>query len=113
MARLREICSLQAVPRGGLRHAAELAAETAGLEPTTQLLVSEIVRFDNEVRCWLLDGHVVTLATYEGTADLDATRAFAAGAAGHAALPTCVLDIGLVRDGDWPSSRRTRPGVPA
>ena len=79
-----------------------LAAETAGLEADRQLLVSEVVHFENEVRCWILDGEVLSLSAYEGACDEASAHAFASGVAAHPALPeTCVVDIGVVRDRGW------------
>ncbi len=80
----------------------ELRAESGGLEPDTLVLVSDVVIYDGEVRCWVLDGKVVTAATYEGEADLDQARAFAEAVARHPAIPpVCVLDVGEVFNRGW------------
>ena len=78
----------------------QLATETRGLEPDVVLVVSEPVAFTAEVRCFVLDGEVVTAACYEGRADIDGARAFAGSFASDAPLPaTTVLDIGRTERG--------------
>jgi hypothetical protein len=81
----------------------ELQDETRGLEPETLLLASEIVKFTAEVRAFVLDGRVETLAAYEGTSvDLDAARALVCQVVGGARLPrTCVLDVGPILGRAW------------
>ncbi len=81
---------------------ADLIAELRGLEPTTELLVSEIVDLDAEARSWVLDGDVLSIACYEGDADLGAARALATAAARETEVPSpCVIDVGLTRDRGW------------
>jgi hypothetical protein len=80
----------------------ELRDAAQGLEPDTLVLVSETVFFDGEVRCWILDGQVVTAATYEGDVDLGEASAFAVEVARHPAVPpVCVLDVGLIHNRGW------------
>jgi hypothetical protein len=83
----------------------ELAAGARGLPDDTALMASEVVAFTAEVRCWVLEGEVLTLACYEGEADepaLEAARKLAAEAAGDAAVPSpCVLDLGFVAGRGW------------
>ncbi|MBP9203043.1 MAG: ATP-grasp domain-containing protein [Kofleriaceae bacterium] len=83
----------------------ELAAGARGLPDDTALMASEVVVFTAEVRCWVLEGEVLTLACYEGEADepaLEAARKLAAEAAGDAAVPSpCVLDLGFVAGRGW------------
>jgi hypothetical protein len=45
-----------------------LAEQTNGLESTTRVLASEIVSFEAEVRAFVLDAQVMSLAVYEGSA---------------------------------------------
>lgn len=78
-----------------------LLTETHGLEQDARLFVSEPVTFSAEVRCFVLDGDVVTAACYEGAADIVAARAFARAFVADAPLPTTsVLDVGMV-NGAW------------
>lgn len=80
-----------------------LREETRGLEPDTLLIASEIVEFENEVRCFVLAGEVVTLAAYEGEVPvLDAARQLATRVAASSLVPrTCVLDVGRMRGRGW------------
>ncbi len=80
----------------------ELAAECEGLDPNVGLLVSEPVEFLAEARSFILDGRVLDCAIYEGNADVDDARGFAAVVAREACVPRAVaLDVGLLRDGRW------------
>jgi hypothetical protein len=80
----------------------DLVGELHGLEPTTELLVSEIVELEAEARSWVLDGEVVAIACYEGDADLVPARVLATAAAREPAIPSpCVIDVGLTRDRGW------------
>jgi hypothetical protein len=82
--------------------AADLAAEARGLEADTALLSSEIVTFVAEARSWLLGGEVLSIACYEGNADLTAARELAAAAGREAEMTfPCVLDLGLTTDHGW------------
>lgn len=79
----------------------EIEMATEGLEPSTLTLVSDAVTFDSEVRCWILDGQILSLAAYEGVLVSGALE-FASEVAAHPLLPaTYVLDIGFVRDRGW------------
>jgi hypothetical protein len=80
----------------------ELSAEARGLEPETELIASEVVSFTVEARAWLLDGQVLSIACYEGEADLVGACSVAAEAAVGAVVPSpCVLDLGLLDDLGW------------
>lgn len=71
-----------------------LAAETDGLAADTMLLVSEVVPFFSELRCWVLDGEIVAIAAYEGSCDLQAACVFAGSIARDPLWPEVfVLDI--------------------
>lgn len=81
---------------------ADLSGELKGLEPTTQLLVSEIVELTAEARSWVLDGEVLSIACYEGDADLASARTLATETAPATLVPSsCVIDVGLTRDRGW------------
>jgi ATP-grasp domain-containing protein len=78
-----------------------LLAETEGLESEAQLMVSDVVDFEAEVRCFILNGRVRTAACYEGQADVRDATAFADGLAATVPLPaTVVLDVGHT-DAGW------------
>jgi hypothetical protein len=83
--------------------AQELLDEARGLEQETLVLASEIVVFTAEVRAFVLDGVVVTLAAYEGRdVAVDDARSFASRAAATRLLPrTCVLDVGPIYGRSW------------
>jgi hypothetical protein len=81
-----------------------LLDECRGLEDTTPIMMSEVVPFTAEARTFVLDGHVMTCAVYEGTADHEAATRFATLFVDHhkGKLPqTCVLDFGCVASGEW------------
>ena len=79
-----------------------LAAECKGLEPGTQIVVSEVVDFVAEARSFILDGRVLDVAVYEGEAALDDARVLLDEVSQSALLPaTCVLDLGFIRDRGW------------
>ena len=80
----------------------DLLAETHGLEPDAALVISEVVAFTAEVRAWILDGAVLSIACYEGTADLADARTLATAAAEDPRAPAaCVIDVGLTPDRGW------------
>lgn len=80
----------------------QLEAETAGLDTTASLIVSDPIDIIAEARSFILDGKVLDCSFYEGTADLQAARAFASSVATHTDLPrVVVLDVGLLRNGQW------------
>ena len=82
--------------------AAALELECRGLEPSTQVLTSEILPIVAEARTFVLEGRVVTSAVYEGKADDAEPREMAAQVAAEVALPsTCVVDLALVQDRGW------------
>jgi hypothetical protein len=80
----------------------DLADALRGAEPTTELLVSEIIDLDCEVRCWTLAGEVLSIACYEGDADLDEARELASIVTYDYGVPSpCVIDMGRTRDRGW------------
>ena len=80
----------------------DLIGELRGLEPTTELLVSEIVEFEAEARSWVLDGEVLSIACYEDDGDLVPAGALASAAGREPVVPSpCVIDVGLTRDRGW------------
>jgi hypothetical protein len=82
--------------------AADLLGEGRGLEPETALIVSEIVTFVAEARCWLLGAEVLSVACYEGDADIALARELAATIGGDPSMVSpCVVDLGLTDDRGW------------
>ena len=86
------------IPSRVYASAGDLHAAARGAEPDTALIVSEIVELVAEVRAWILDGEVLSLAAYEGNAPLDEARAFAATVP---CISPCVVDVGLTDAGEW------------
>jgi ATP-grasp domain, R2K clade family 2 len=81
---------------------ADLATECKGLESGTRVLVSEVVAFLAEARCFLLRDEVQDVAVYEGEASLDGATVLMQQVAKSELLPeACVLDIGLIADRGW------------
>jgi hypothetical protein len=79
-----------------------LRAETHGLAPDTEVIVSEIVRFVAEARGFALDGAVKACAIYEGFGSRDDAARAATRVLATVELPrTCVVDVGLLEDGRW------------
>lgn len=79
-----------------------LRRECEGLEDDTPVLVSEIVEFVAEARCFVLNGKVKTCAVYEGVADTDEAARFIQRMAESTELPaSCVIDAGLLAGGGW------------
>jgi hypothetical protein len=92
----------QVVHRSGLRVSTG-SARRSPLEQETLVLASEIVVFTAEVRAFVLDGEVVTLAAYEGRdVAVDDALSFASRVAATGLLPsTCVLDVGPIHGRSW------------
>ncbi|MEM7032337.1 MAG: ATP-grasp domain-containing protein [Chloroflexota bacterium] len=81
---------------------AELLAECKGLEPNTQLLVSEVVNFTAEARAFVLENSVKTCAIYEGVGDVNEAAQFVLAFAQENPLPkTCVIDVGCLENRNW------------
>ena len=80
----------------------ELRLECRGLEPDTEVIVSQITNFTVEARCFVLDGTPQTCAVYEGAGDANGAIRFVAELASTVPLPeTCVLDTGLIDGQEW------------
>ncbi|WP_342378170.1 ATP-grasp domain-containing protein [Myxococcus stipitatus] len=79
-----------------------LLAECRGLDPKTLVLSSEVVDLRAEARAWVLDGHVVTCALYEGEGHVSTARSFLDTVARQTRLPpACVLDAAWVEGSGW------------
>ena len=83
--------------------AKDVQTECKDLEDTTRVLVSEIVKVNCEARCFVLDGHVLDCAIYEGNeSNRESAIEFANKAAASLVLPeTCVMDIGYFQGKGW------------
>jgi len=80
----------------------ELENECSGLNEYTCLFASEIVAFDNELRCFILKDRVETISAYEGDADIDSAMAFvnsflADDINRRLLVDTYVLDVGFIQ----------------
>jgi hypothetical protein len=65
-------------------------------------MISEVMRFNAEVRCFILDNKVLDAAVYEGAADREEAIGFATELTRALALPgAVVLDIGMVPGKGW------------
>ena len=80
----------------------KLDEECRGLSPSTAIIVAEVVPLTAEVRSFVLDGHVLDAAVYEGAAEIgDATR-FIVELTKAMPLPlTVVVDVGFVVGRGW------------
>ena len=75
----------------------DLASECDGLEGATQLLVSEVVVFEAEFRCFVLNQVVLDVAAYEGEGDLGDVTEFVAALSRRVVLPSAVVvDVGRI-----------------
>jgi len=79
---------------------AELEDECKGLEPSISLISSDVVDFQSEARCFVLNGEVLDCAAYEGEADRAQVSSFALQLAAAMTLPAAVVvDVGRLADG--------------
>ena len=82
--------------------AAELAAECRGLDHQSLILVSEPVTFTAEARCFVLEGHVLDCALYEGQADTTAAASATMDLLRDVQVPRAVVvDMGLIPERGW------------
>lgn len=80
----------------------DLAAECRGLPQETAVFVAETVTLTAEVRSFVLDGHVLDAAVYEGNAALADANAFITELVQRVELPrSVVVDVGFVADRGW------------
>ena len=79
---------------------AELEDECKGLESSTSLLSSDVVDFQSEARCFVLNGEVLDCAAYEGEVDGAHVSSFTQRLAAAMTLPPAVVvDVGRLADG--------------
>jgi hypothetical protein len=72
-------------------------AECEGLAAETAILISEIVEFTAEARCFVLEDRVLDCAVYEGHGDPDAAASFAREVIEAISGPrSYVIDVGLI-----------------
>jgi ATP-grasp domain, R2K clade family 2 len=82
--------------------AAELAEECRGLPAETAVFLSETVKLNAEVRCFVLDGRVLDAAIYEGAADIAEAIRFVLELIKAVPLPRAVVvDVGLIAARGW------------
>jgi len=80
----------------------ELVIECRGLEPESELIVSEIVTLVAEARAWVLEGEVVSIACYEGDSSTNDAAALVREVATSTLVPAaCVIDVALTTDRGW------------
>ncbi len=80
----------------------ELSDVSSGMQPTSELLVSEPVCFVAEVRSFVLDGEILDAALYEGVASLEDARDFIRQLVAAVPQPRAVvIDVGLLADNSW------------
>lgn len=78
----------------------EIEAECAGLDPESPLIVSEVVTFQAEARCFVLGGSVLDGAAYEGSMDLKEVAAFVRDLGSSMNFPhALVVDVGQTPSG--------------
>lgn len=81
---------------------AAVQRECQGLESELQVLVAEVVSFQAEARCFVLDGRVLTSSIYAGSGDPAAAQEFATRLVASLELPkTCVADVGFIAGRGW------------
>jgi hypothetical protein len=81
---------------------AELVAECSGLSSDTTIFLSEPVAFSAEARTFVLDGHVLDAAVYEGQREASGAEAFVAALTHAMSLPrSVVVDVGFIDSRGW------------
>ena len=82
----------------------ELLTKLEGLDGEEQLITSDVISIEAEVRSFILNGAICDLALYEGRADLSGARTFVNEflSESNAELPSAyVLDVGFNSDDSW------------
>lgn len=82
----------------------ELCEECRQLDGSTKVMISEIISIVSEARAFILNGHIMSLALYEGNNDLDLAKDFLEEFINEniSLLPkTCVIDLGYIIDKGW------------
>ncbi len=80
----------------------ELAAECRGLTPDTAVFTSEPVTLIAEARTFVIEGHVLDAAVYEGKADVVGVGTFVTRMTQIMPLPhTVVVDVGFIDGRGW------------
>ncbi|MEZ0372447.1 MAG: ATP-grasp domain-containing protein [Candidatus Sericytochromatia bacterium] len=82
--------------------AAAVRRATKGLKADTQLLVSDIVSFTSEYRCWCLQGQVLTTACYRGPGQSPDPSAWVTDLLqAYQLFAPMVVDVGFIPDQGW------------
>jgi hypothetical protein len=82
----------------------EFELKNSELEDEQQLICSEIIQVDKEVRAFILDKEIMDLAFYEGEGKIEAPKRFIEDFLNNTGLDlpkTFVLDIGYNSQKDW------------
>jgi hypothetical protein len=82
----------------------EFLYECRQLEGTTKLIISEIVNVEAEVRAFILNGEIMSMALYEGQKDLENCKTFLQGFLTEnkdKLVKTLVIDAGYFEDKGW------------
>jgi hypothetical protein len=78
----------------------ELVAECVGLDEGAEFLVSDVVHFESEIRCFVLRGEVLDCASYEGAGEVEEVVPFVRELASRMSLPRAVVvDVGRLPEG--------------
>jgi hypothetical protein len=81
---------------------AELVAECHGLLPDTEMFVSDPVAFSAEARTFVIDGHVLDAAVYEGQGEASGAETFVTALTHAMSLPrSLVVDVGFIDSRGW------------
>ena len=91
---------------GVYNSAGDLMHECRGLSEETEILISEIVLFECDIRCFILNGQIMAIGLYEGNADVNSAKQFAdrfiSDTRNKQLLTnTYVLDIGYIQERGW------------
>ena len=81
-----------------------LEIECTQLELDTQVYISEVVDITAEVRCFILNGQVITISIYEGSGSIQLARDFVNSFIINnlSVIPNSfVLDVGLINNRGW------------
>ncbi len=86
------------------KHYNDFEAETRGIGQNEEVILSEIISIESEVRAFILDNTILDMAIYEGDSDLDSARIFLKKFLQNntSNLPkTYVIDLGFNQNDGW------------
>ncbi len=82
----------------------EFLTETKGIEPNEEIIQSDIIQIDSEIRAFILDNQILDLAIYEGDAHIAFAKAFLEDFLNNHTIDlpkTYVVDIGYNHKDEW------------